>query len=97
MKLDNSLSGAIRTFSYFLASGTHEFMKGIEYVSLYGKEPSAIEMVYAIFINVIEIDENGILLNEKYAERRALQYLKDYCDPSYNADPPFEDWEITLY
>jgi len=32
-----------------------------------------------------------VKLNEKYAERRGLQYLKDYCDPLNNADPPFED------
>lgn len=32
-------------------------LEGIDYLPLYGDEPSAIEQVYAIFANVIELDE----------------------------------------
>ena len=60
VKLSNSVSGALRTFAYFMSSGTHDTLDGIDYISLYGNEPSAIEMVYAIFANVLEFDENGI-------------------------------------
>lgn len=97
MKLSESFSGALRTFVYFMASGTHYQLKGIDYLSLYGEEPSAIEQVFAIFANVIELDENGEVLNAKYAEKRAVDYLRSYCDPSFTVEPPYEDWEIELY
>jgi len=67
MKLSSSLSGALRTFAYFMSSGSHYMLEGIDYLSLYGKEPSAIEQVYAIFANVLELDENGQVLNATYA------------------------------
>ena len=97
MKLSHSLSGALRTFSYFMASGTHYMLEGIDYLSLYGTEPSAIEQAYAIFANVIEIDDNGTVLNVKHAEKRATDYIRSYCDSSYVVEPPFEDWEVSLY
>ena len=97
MKLSGSFSGALRTFTYFLASGTHFMLKGVDYLSLYGNEPSAIEQVYAIFANVLELDENGKVLNAQYAQKRATDYLRSYCDPSFKVDPPYEAWELTLH
>jgi hypothetical protein len=75
MKLSNSFSGALRTFAYFLSSGTHSMLEGVEYLDLYGEEPSAIEMVYAIFANALELDKDGQVLNAKYAEKRAFLKL----------------------
>lgn len=66
-------------------------------MDLFGEEPSAIEMVFAIYANVIELDENGTVLNAKYAEERACQSLRQYCVPGYEADPPFEEWETDLH
>jgi hypothetical protein len=97
MKLSSEFSGALRTFSYFLASGSHYMLEDIEYLKCYGAEPGAIEMVYAIFANVIELDEDGKVLNYVYAQKRATDYLKSYCDSSYKVSPPYEDWEIELY
>jgi hypothetical protein len=97
MKLSNSFIGALRTFAYFMASGTQNTLHGIDYISLYGSEPSAIEKVFAIYANVIELDENGVVLNAKYAEKRATDYLKLYCDPNFVLNPPYEDWEIELH
>jgi len=57
-----------------MASGSQDTLEGIDYLSLYGKEPSAIEQVFAIYANVIELDENGSVLNAKYAEKRATDY-----------------------
>jgi hypothetical protein len=91
MKLSNSFSGALRTFAYFMASGTQNTLKGVDYLSLYGEEPSAIEMVFAIFANVIDLDETGNVLNAKYAEKRATDYLRSYCDPNFKVSPPYED------
>lgn len=97
MKLSHAFSGALRTFAYFLASGTHRHLEDLDYLSLYGEEPSAIEMVYAIYINVLELDEDGQLLNHNYADKRATDYLRAYLDPEFVVDPPYEDWETALY
>ena len=97
MKLSHSFSGALRTFAYFMASGNHYNLKEIEYLSLYGEEPSAIEQVFAIYVNVLQLDHKGTVLNAKYAECRATDYLRSYCDPNFIVSPPFEDWETTLH
>ena len=97
MKLSNSFSGALRTFAYFIASGTHYNLQGIDYLDLFGNEPSAIERVFAIYANVIELDENGMVLNAKYAEKRATDYIRQYCDQNFKVEPEYEDWEIELY
>lgn len=95
--LSESFSGALRTFAYFMASGSHYALKGVDYLDLYGSEPSAIEQVYAIFANVLELDEDGRVLNAHYAQQRATDYLRAYCDPNFKVEPPYEDWEIALH
>lgn len=97
MKLSSSFSGALRTFAYFMASGTQDTLDGVEYLSLYGEEPSAIEMAFAIYANVIELDEAGTVLNAKYAEKRATDYLRAFCDSAFVVSPPYEEWETTLH
>ena len=97
MKLGNSFSGALRTFAYFMASGTQNTLEGLDYLSLYGNEPGAFEQVFAIYANVIEMDENGNVLNAKYAEKRSTEFLRSYLDPNYEVIPPFEDWEMALH
>lgn len=97
MKLSNDFSGALRTFAYFMASGTHYMLEGVEYLALYGSDPSAIEAAFAIFANVIELDGDGNVLNFTYAQKRATDYIKSYCDPSFKVSPPYEDWETELY
>lgn len=97
MKLSSSFSAALRNFVYFLSSGNHYHLKGISYIDLYGEEPSAIEQAFAIYENVIELNDNGIVLNAKYAEERACDYIRSYCDSKFKVDPPYEDWEIALY
>ena len=96
-KLSNSFSGALRKFAYFLSSGTHYMLKDVNYISLYGNEPSAIEQVFAIYANVIEMEENGNVTNAEYAEKRATDYLRSYCDPNFKVTPEYEDWEVALY
>jgi len=97
MKLGNSFSGALRTFAYFMASGTQDTLAGVDYLSLYGEEPSVIEQVFAIYDNVIELDESGNVVNAKYAEKRATDYLRSYCNPSFKVNPEYEGWELELH
>jgi hypothetical protein len=97
MKVPNGVSGSLRTFAYFMTSGSHYMLKGYDYLSLYGNDPSAIEQAYAIFINVLEYDSAGKVTNAVLAQRRATDYIKSYIDPKYKVVPPFEDWEIALH
>lgn len=98
MKLGDSFSGTLRTFAYFMASGTQYTLEGVDYLPLYGQEPSAIEQVFAIFANVIELDKHtGQVLNAHYAQKRATDYLRAYCDPNFVVDPPYEEWETALH
>lgn len=53
-----------------MASGTQYTLKGVSYLDLYGEEPSAIEQVYAIFANVLELGEDGQVLNAHTTRRR---------------------------
>jgi hypothetical protein len=98
-KLSGSFTGALRLFSYWVASGTvgYRILEGIDYRPVLLAEPSAMEQIYAIFANVIELDENGLVLNAKYAERRAAQWLRSYIDPGYEVIPSLESWECELY
>jgi hypothetical protein len=82
-----------------VANGTvgNPLLEGIDYLSLMGNEPSAIEQAFAIFANVIEMDEDGTVLNALHAQQRAAQYLRSYCDLDYSSDPPLEDWQTALY
>jgi hypothetical protein len=97
MKVSNDFSGALRTFAYFMASGTHYMLEDVKYLELYGEDPNAIELAFAIFSNVLEMDNEGKVLNFTYAQRRATDYIKLYCDLSFEVSPPFEAWEQELY
>ena len=98
-KLSHSLSGALRTFSYWVANGSlgQPLLDDIDYSRLLSEEPSALEQVYAIFANVIEMDDDGTVMNAKHAERRAAQWLRSYMDPAYQVLPPWTDGELTLH
>jgi len=72
-------------------------LEGVDYLDLYGEEPSAIEMAYAIYANVIEMDDTGLVINAKHAEKRATDYIRSYCDSSFLVQPPYKSWEIKLH
>ena len=87
MKLNHSVSGAVRLFSYWIGNGTvgYPLLEGIDYFSGFKESPSLLKTVYAIFMNNLELDENGGVLNAKYAEHRAGEYIKQWCVKDYNA------------
>jgi len=95
--LSHSVSGAIRTFSFWIANKSvgHPLLEGVDYSCIF-TEPSALEQVYAIFANVLEFDEKGQVLNAKHAERRAAQYILQYVS-GQPAQPPYQDWEVALH
>jgi hypothetical protein len=90
------LRGAITRFSLWVANGTvghDKLLNGIDYSEVL-REPSAMEMLYTIFTNNLELDEEGAPLNAGHSEDRAAQWLRKYCDRSYQVEPPFTDDEI---
>lgn len=73
-------------------------LEGINYWDELKDSPSQMETCFAIFVNVLELDEHGEPVNEKYAERRAATWLYLYCTgelPPGEAAP--EHWECELY
>lgn len=100
MKINHYISGAIRQFAYWFAHGTlgHPILDGIPYVGdCMMEESSFVEQAFAIFVNNLEIGEDGRVLNYRYCENRAAQYIRSYFDRDYQIEPPLEDWEIELY
>lgn len=103
MKLSNSYKSALRLFTYYYANGTLAYTSGvsgllnIDYIEQLNETPSNFEMVFAVFSNNIEMDENGTVINFEHSIKRASQFVMLACNGSYVVDPDFEDWEIALY
>ncbi|MEU4596377.1 hypothetical protein [Nocardia sp. NPDC023988] len=99
-RLSNGASGALRRFAGWVARGSvgHPMLDGINYWDELKNSPSQMEICFAIFANVLEFDDQGEPLNEKYAERRAALWLYKYCKGEL---PPGEvdlqAWEVELY
>jgi hypothetical protein len=73
-------------------------LDGINYWDELKDSPSQMETCFAIFANVLELDDNGQPLNEKYAERRAATWLYQYCTGDLpTGQGPLEPWETALY
>lgn len=97
-KLGNSVSGAVRLFAFWIANRTvgKPLLDGIDYSAIF-EEPSALEQAFAIFINVLELDDAGVVLNARAAEMRAAQFIRSYVDERYDVQPPLEGWEVALH
>lgn len=99
MKLSRYVCGAVRQFSLLFAKGTigYPLLEWIDYTGEVLKEESSFaEQTFAVFMNNIETDTDGSVLNYKYCEKRAAQYVRKYFDSSYMVEPPFELWETEL-
>ena len=71
-------------------------LEGVDYSCIFS-EPSALEQAYAIYCNVLDLDDAGTVINDRQAQHRAAQYIRQYCEPSYVVEPPFQDWEVHLH
>ena len=73
-------------------------LEGINYWDELKDSPSQMETCFAIFVNVLELDEHGEPVNEKYAERRAATFLHQYCTGELPpGETALEHWECELY
>src|SRR5262245_3096838 len=98
--LGNGASGAIRRFAGWVARGTvgHPMLDRVDYWPELSDSPSQMETLFAIFANVLELDEHGDPVNEKYAERRAATWLYQCCTGELPpGEPELEGWETALY
>jgi hypothetical protein len=93
---------ALRMFAYLLANGTlaPEILGDNidDYRPNLVEYGSELELVFAIFTNVLEFDDaTGLPTNESHAQERAAQWIRSYCDPTYEIDPPLAEWEAELH
>jgi hypothetical protein len=99
-KISHGASGAIRRFAGWVARGSvgHPMLEGINYWDELKESPSQMETCFAIFANVLELDDADEPVNEKHAEQRAATWLYRYCTGQL---PPgqthLEPWETALY
>lgn len=100
MKVSRYVSGAVRQFSYWFAHGTlgYPLLENIDYTGEILKDESSFaEQAFAVFMNNLEVDDDGSVINYKECEDRAAQCIRSYFDRNYEVMPPFEDWELELY
>ncbi|MEU8547661.1 hypothetical protein AB0C81_11765 [Streptomyces roseoverticillatus] len=97
--LPTDVRAAIRFFAFYVANGTLEIdlLEDIDYKPHLMASGSALEMVFAVFTNVLQVDGSGEVTNEGDAQYRAAQWIRAYCDPAYRVDPPFAAWETELH
>ena len=98
--LSHGASGAIRRFAGWIARGSvgHPMLDGINYWDELKDSPSQMEICFAVFANVLELDDQGEPINEKYAERRAALWLYQYCTGELPpGETELEGWEVELY
>ncbi|NTF42395.1 MULTISPECIES: hypothetical protein [Rhizobium] len=93
-RMHPDLRGAIARFSLWIANGSvgYPLLEGVDYSEVL-HEPSAMETLFTVFTNNMELNEEGAPLNSRYCEERAAQWLRQYCDPDYVVDPPWADHE----
>lgn len=97
-QLPEDVRSCYRFFAFYLANGTLclDLLDGIDYRPALMQFGSTLEQVMAIFSNVLDVDEHGLVTNAGDAEWRAAQYIRRYCDREYTVAPPFEAWELEL-
>lgn len=102
--LSESFKSALRHFVFYYFNGSlnwvigeGDILKDIDYRNTLVTEASLVEQVFAIYTNNIEMDEEGTVINQAHAMRRAAQYIQSVCDTNYVVKPDFEEWEVELY
>ena len=98
-QLPVDVRASLRFFAFYLANGTLDvdLLDGIDYRPALFEFGSALEQVFAIYGNVLRVDESGRVLNDGEAQHRAAQWIRGYCDPEYVVEPPFQAWETELH
>ncbi len=93
------MRASLRLFAFYLANGTLDLdlLDGFGYRSTVFHSGSSLEQAFAIYGNVLEIDADGMVLNDGEVQYRVAQRVRACCDPSCRVELPFEDWETELH
>jgi hypothetical protein len=89
---------AIHEFAFWYANGTvgYPLLEGIDYLRILVGYPSEVQNAFAVFVNTLRLDDEGNAVNAKEAEFRAAQFIRCFCDPEYELDPPVKPGECAL-
>jgi hypothetical protein len=96
-KLSEDIRSCLREFAWSLANGSLDMGEDLDYRHLLQQEPAFIENVFALWANVLEVDEKGRVINDGEARTRVEQYIRTWLDKDFKVDPPFESWEFELH
>jgi len=103
-QLSNDFKSSLRHFVFYYFNGTlnwvigdDSILKDIDYRNMLVTEASLVEQAFAIYANNIEFDEEGTVINQSHCMKRAAQYIRSVCDPTYAVSPEFEEWEVELW
>ncbi|WP_327149195.1 DUF7677 family protein [Nocardia sp. NBC_01329] len=97
--LSVDVRASLRLFAFYLANGTLDLdlLDDIDYRPAVFEFGSSLEQVFAIYTNVLQVDVDGTVLNDGDAQYRVAQWIRARCDPNYEVEPPFQDWETELH
>jgi hypothetical protein len=97
-QLSEDVRASFRFFAFYLANGTLviDLLEEFDYRPAVMSFGSGLEQVFAIFANVLDVNDAGEVTNYGDAEYRAAQWIRSICDRTYEVDPPFADWEKEL-
>ena len=88
------LATVTEEFAFHLANGSlvPEVLEGFDYLGVVMQGENEQTAVW-VLINAADIDADFAVGNAEAAKKRAAQWIRELCDPTYHADPPFGDWE----
>ena len=98
-QLHASIRAAIVDFAYALGNGTLDsggLLRGVDYRPDIQRNSNELQLVFAVFTNVLQVDDDGRVTNAEYAKQRAAAVVRRYHQPSFVVDPPLADWEVAL-
>src|SRR5215510_5468652 len=98
-KISHGASGAIRRFAGRVARVRSAIRcSKASATGISSGTPSQMETCFALFANVLELDDSGQPVNEKHAEKHAATWIYQYCTGKLPpGQPNLEPWETKLY
>jgi|HigsolmetaAR201D_1030396.scaffolds.fasta_scaffold02679_9 hypothetical protein len=103
-RIPQEIRNAIRLGAFYLGNGTLLPQEGNilpdwdsdDYCDMLTEQPELMESFFAVFCNVLQIDEQNRVLNLDDAMRRTAEFIRQSVDQSYQPTVPFAEWELEL-
>ncbi len=105
MTLSEDFRRKLRLFTYYLTNGTlgyvieDDALRDYNFFNVLISDPHLFEYVFALYANVIELDESGQVVNHTHAMTRVAQYIALHSEGGlqYKHIPEFKEWETYLH